>query len=144
MLFFLNPDNHHGRHIGVATSANQGTEVQVKIRAELQSPVGVRQGHGAFDVVGHCFASGVGNVVNGQDDDVVANTDATVFAPISKEGGVLVNHVDNSLFVSDSVGLPALGLDVVYVQMLASLDGSDDAPNINAVLDHGVIAAEIA
>src|SRR5882757_8146867 len=37
------------------------------------------------------------------------------------------------------LGLPALGLDVVYVGMLADIDRCDRAADIDAVLDHGVV-----
>jgi hypothetical protein len=54
--------------------------VQVEILAELQAAIGVRDRHRALDVVRHRLAGGVRDVVDGQDDDVVAHADAAVLA----------------------------------------------------------------
>src|SRR6185437_6454855 len=48
----------------------------------------------------------------------------------------------SSLMVRGS--LPALGLDVVHVQMLAHLDRGDRAADVDAVLDHGVVRVQLA
>jgi hypothetical protein len=63
--------------------------VQFQVGAELQPAVGVRDGQRALDVVRHGFRGGVGQVVQRQDDDVVANPDATVLATVAEEGGLL-------------------------------------------------------
>jgi hypothetical protein len=59
--------------------------VEVEIGAELQPAIRVRQGHHPLDVVGHSLAGGVGDVVDRQDDDVVADADAAVLAPVAEE-----------------------------------------------------------
>src|SRR5712671_2691499 len=39
---------------------------------------------------------------------------------------------------------PALGLDIVHVGVLAHLDGRNGAPDVHAVLDHGVTVFELS
>ena len=62
------------------------------VGAELQAAVGVRNGQRALDIVRHGLGCGVGQVVQRQDDDVVAHTDAAVLAPVAQEGGVFGNN----------------------------------------------------
>src|SRR5690606_23605981 len=64
------------------------------------TPIRVRQGHGALDIVGNGFASRVGNVVDGQDDDVVAHADASVVAAIPHERSVGGNDCHLELLIS--------------------------------------------
>ncbi len=61
--------------------------MELEILAELEPAIGVRQGHGALDEVGHRLAGGVREVVEGQQDDVVAHADAAVLAAPAHEGG---------------------------------------------------------
>src|SRR5690606_39597076 len=77
---FFDADDDDGRDVGVAARADQGAEMQFQIFAELQAAVGVRQGHGALDVVGDGFGGCVGDVIHGQDDDVVAHAYAPIIA----------------------------------------------------------------
>jgi hypothetical protein len=63
--------------------------VQVQVGAELQAAIGVRDGQRALDVVGDGLGRGVGQVVQRQDDDVVAHAHAAVLAPVAEEGGLL-------------------------------------------------------
>src|SRR5712692_34836 len=63
--------------------------MHIEVGAELQPPVRMRDGKRAFDVVRHRVACGVGKVVHGQDDDVVAHADAAVLALVALEGRVL-------------------------------------------------------
>ena len=88
----FNTDHHDSRHVGVAACADQGLEVQIKVRTELQTAIRVGDGHGAFDGSGNRFGCSVGEVIQGQDDDVVANTDATIVTAITPEGGVFINY----------------------------------------------------
>src|SRR5256885_2027857 len=59
----LDADDDDGSHIGVGAGADQCTEVQIQIGAELQPPVGMRQRQGALDVVGHGLAGGIRQIV---------------------------------------------------------------------------------
>ena len=63
-------------------------KMQVEVLAELQPAVGVRQRQRALDVVGDRLAGGVRQIVERQDDDVVAHADAAVLAPPAAEGQV--------------------------------------------------------
>ena len=72
----------HGGHVGVAAGADQGAEVQIQVLAELQPAIGVRHRHRALDVVGHRLAGRVGEIIERQDDDVIAHADAAVLATI--------------------------------------------------------------
>ena len=55
---------------------------QFQVLSELQPAIGVRQRHGVLDIVCDSFASRIGQVINRQDNDVIANTYAPVLAPI--------------------------------------------------------------
>ncbi len=59
--------------------------MQIEVLAELQAPVGVRQGERALDVVRHRLAGGVREVVERQQDDMVAYADAAVLAAPAHE-----------------------------------------------------------
>jgi hypothetical protein len=65
--------------------------MELKILAELQASVGVREGERSLDVVRHRLAGGVREVVQGQDDDVVAHADAAVLTAIAPEFQVRVS-----------------------------------------------------
>ena len=131
----LDADHDHRGDVRVAAGADQRAEVQVEVGAELQPAVGVRDRHRALDVVGDRLGRGVRQVVERQDDDVVAHADAAVLAPVAQEGGLLV---DDRLDMSRAPCLPALGLDVVHVGVLAGLDRRDHLAHVDAVLDDGV------
>ena len=60
-------------------------KVQVQVGAELQPPVGMRQGNRALDVVGDSLTGSVGDIVDRQDCDVVADAYAPVFTPVAEE-----------------------------------------------------------
>jgi hypothetical protein len=59
--------------------------MQLEIFAELQPPVSVRQRHRSLDVVGDRFSGGVREIVERQDDDVVADADASVLAAVAEK-----------------------------------------------------------
>ena len=79
------PMTTHGGDVRVGAGADQRAEVQLEVLAELQAPVGVRQRDRALDVVGDRLAGGVRQVVERQDDDVVAHADAAVLAPVGPD-----------------------------------------------------------
>jgi hypothetical protein len=84
----LDADHHDGGDVGVGAGADHGAEMQLKVLAELQAAIGMRDRQRALDVVGHRLAGGVGDVVHGQDEDVVAHADAAVLAAVALEGDV--------------------------------------------------------
>ena len=88
----LDADHDHGGDVGVGAGADQRAEVQIEVRAELQPAVGMRQRQRALDVVGDRLAGGVGEVVERQDDDVVAHADAAVLAPPAAKAQVAISH----------------------------------------------------
>jgi hypothetical protein len=63
--------------------------MQLEILAELQPAIGMRDRQRALDVVGHGLAGRVRDVVDRQDEDVVAHADAAVLAPVA-----LKRHVE--------------------------------------------------
>src|SRR5204863_7947057 len=69
----------------IGAGADQGAEVQVEVLAELQPAVGMRQRHRALDVVGDRLAGRVRQIVERQDDDMVAHADPAVLAPPAEE-----------------------------------------------------------
>src|SRR5882672_4520636 len=78
-------DHHHRGDIGIGPGADQRLEMQLEVSAELQPPIGMRNRERSLDVVRHRFTCGVGEIVDGQDEDVVAHADATVVALVSLE-----------------------------------------------------------
>src|SRR6266702_4429552 len=84
----LDADHDHGGDVGVGAGADQRSEMQIEVGAELQPSVGMRDGERALDVVRHRVACGVREVVHGQDDDVVAHADAAVLALVALESRV--------------------------------------------------------
>ena len=89
----LDPDHDDGGDIRIRTRADQGAEVQIEIRAELQPPIRMRQGHHTLDVVRHRLGRRVGQIIHGQDDHVVAHAHAAVLAPVAPELGFLADHL---------------------------------------------------
>ena len=57
--------------------------MEVKVGAELQTPVGMRQGNGSLDVVGNGLTGSVGKVVKGKDNNMIADTDTAVVTAIT-------------------------------------------------------------
>ena len=92
----LDADHDDGGDVRVGAGADQRPEVQVEVFAELQAAIGVRQRHRALDVVGHRLAGGVGEIVQRQDDDVVAHADPAILTPPAPERGVVVFLRDGS------------------------------------------------
>ena len=82
----LDADHDDGGDVRVAAGADQRAELEVEVGAELQAPVRVRDRERSLDVVGDRLGGGVGQVVDGKDDDVVAHADAAVLAPVAHEG----------------------------------------------------------
>jgi hypothetical protein len=83
----LDTDDDHGGDVRIAAGADQRAEVQVEIRAELQASVRVGDRERALDVVSDRLARGIRQVVDGQDDHVVAHADAAILAAIAEEAG---------------------------------------------------------
>ena len=79
----LDTDNHAGGNVRVGTGADQRTEMEVKVGAELQAPVGMRQGNSTLDVVGNGLAGSVGKVVKGKDNNMIADADTAVVTAIT-------------------------------------------------------------
>ena len=79
----LGPHRLDADNVGVAARADKGAEVQVEVFTELQAAVSMGQGHGSLDVVCHSLAGGVGKVIQGQNDHMVANTHTSVFAAVA-------------------------------------------------------------
>ena len=69
--------------LGFDPGADQRAEMQIEVGAELQAPVRMRDRERALDIVRHRLAGGVGQVVDRQDDDVIAHADAAVLAAIA-------------------------------------------------------------
>jgi hypothetical protein len=132
----LDADDDDRGDVRIAAGADQGAEVKVEVGAELQPPVRMRDRQRALDVVRDRLGGGVRQVVERQDDDEVADADAAVLAPIAEECGVLRDDGHGAFLF-----LPALGLDVVDVGVLAAPDRRDHLAHVDAVLDDGVAGA---
>ena len=76
-------DHNDRSHVWIGPGTDQRAEVQIKVLPELQPAVGVRQRHGACNVVRHGLTSRIRKVIDRQDNDVIANTDASILASIS-------------------------------------------------------------
>ena len=73
----LDPDDDRRGDVRVRAGADHRSEVQVEVLAVLQPAVGVRQRKRAGDLRRDSLACGVRNVVDGQDDHVVADADVS-------------------------------------------------------------------
>jgi hypothetical protein len=82
---FLDADHHHRSHVGIAAGADERTEVQIEVGAELQPAIGMRDRHGPFDVVRDRLGGRVGQIIDGKNDHVVADADAAVLPPVTPE-----------------------------------------------------------
>src|SRR5437879_4295499 len=54
--------------------------MEFEVFSKLQPAIGMRQGQSPFDIVRHSFRGGVGKVVEGQNDHVIADAYAAVLA----------------------------------------------------------------
>ena len=81
----LDADDDDRGDVRIAAGADQRAEVQVEVGAELQPAVRMRDRERALDVVRDRLGRGVRQVVDRQDDDVVAHADAAVLAPVAEE-----------------------------------------------------------
>ena len=79
----LDADDDARRRRWVGAGADHRAEMQLEVLAELQPAIGVRQRDRALDVVRDGLAGGVGDVIERQDDDVVAHADAAVLAAVA-------------------------------------------------------------
>ena len=84
----LDADHDDRGDVRVRAGADQRAEVQFEILAELQAAIGVRQRHRALDVVGDRLAGRVRQVVERQDDHMIAHADAAVLTPPALEGEI--------------------------------------------------------
>ncbi len=64
--------------------------MELEILTELQTPIGVGQRERALDRVGDGLANGVRQIVEGQQDDMIADPDTSVLTTPTHEGGGLV------------------------------------------------------
>jgi hypothetical protein len=119
----LDADHHDGGDVGVGARADHGAEMQFEILAELQAAIGMRDRQRALDVVGDSLAGGVGDVVDRQDDDVVAHADPAVLAAVAldRHVGIFRCHGQNSLpalgFAIVGVDVPPLGMSAMILPM---------------------------
>jgi hypothetical protein len=81
----LDADDDRRGHVRVAPGARQRAESQVEVLAELQPAVGVGQGHRALDQGRHAVRGRVRDVVDRQDDDVVADAEPPVWPPVAEQ-----------------------------------------------------------
>src|SRR6185437_15883429 len=86
----LDADDDAGGDVGVAAGADERAEMQLQILAELQPSIGMGQGEGALDVVGDRLRRRVRQIVERQDDDMVADADAAVLAAVAVESQLAV------------------------------------------------------
>jgi hypothetical protein len=81
----LDADHDNGRDVRTAARADQRAEMELEIGAELEPSVRMRDCDRAFDVVLDRLARGVGQVVDRQNDDVIAYAYPPVLAAVSHE-----------------------------------------------------------
>ena len=82
----LDPNDDHSGDIGVGAGPDERAEEQLEVCPELQTPVRMRKGQSALNVMLHRLASCIGEIVERQDDDVVADADAPVLSPPPVKG----------------------------------------------------------
>ena len=69
--------------LAFAPSADQRIKGQVQVFAKLQPPVWMGQGHHVPDQIGDPLHASVGYVVHRDDNHIVADAHAPVFAPVA-------------------------------------------------------------
>ena len=88
----LDADNHHRGDVGVGAGADQGAEMQLQVRSELEPAIGVRNRHSPLDVVRNRFGRRVREVVDRKDDHMVAHAHPAVLAPVAPERRICQIH----------------------------------------------------
>ncbi len=81
----LDADHDDRGNVRVGAGSDQRAEVQVEVGAELQPSVRMRDRERTLDVVRDRFARRVRQVVDRQQDHVVADADAAVLAAVTLE-----------------------------------------------------------
>lgn len=94
--------------------------MQLKVFTELQATIVVRKCERALDVVLDRLTGCIGEVVQRQDDDMVANAHTAIFASVSPECRF---HM-----------LPPLGLQIVDVHVFTLFDGLNNLADISPEL----------
>src|SRR6056297_2842100 len=89
---WLDADDYAGSHVRIRPRTDHGSEMEIEVRAELQPPIGVRQGDGTLYVVGDGLAGGIRDIVHGQYGHVIAYSDAAVLAPETPESSVSTHN----------------------------------------------------
>jgi hypothetical protein len=79
----LDTDYHNRGNVGIGAGADQCTEMQFEVFPELKPAIGMGYRHGIGNIVGNRFTGCIRQVIDRQDDNVVANADPAVFAPVS-------------------------------------------------------------
>ena len=79
----LDADDDRRRNVRIAADAGKRAEGQIEVFAELQAAIGMRQRHRALDQRRDAGGCGVRDIVNRQDDHVVAHTPAAVSTAIA-------------------------------------------------------------
>ncbi len=84
----LDADDHDGGDVRIGAGADQRAEVEIEVGAELQATIGVREGKCALDIVRDRLARRVREIVERQDDDMIAHADTAVFTAPAMEGEI--------------------------------------------------------
>jgi hypothetical protein len=79
----LDADHHHRGDVRVGAGADERPEMQIQVGAELQPAVRVRDRERSLDIVLHRLCGCVREVVDRQDEDVVAHADAAALALVA-------------------------------------------------------------
>ncbi len=87
----LDTDDHAGCHIRIRPRTDERAEEQLEILTELQPTVGMGERQRALDVVRHRLARGIRKVIERENDYMITNADAPVFASVSIE--FVASHV---------------------------------------------------
>jgi hypothetical protein len=59
--------------------------MQLQVFAKLQTSVGVRKSQHPFNIIRDGFSAGVGQIVERENDNMIAYADSTVLTPIAKK-----------------------------------------------------------
>ena len=140
----LDADDDGSGDVGVAPRADHRPEEQIQVFAELKPTVRVRQRQRPRHHCRYLFGAGVGDVIHGQDDHMIAYADAPVGPAIRHDFSIdchwLLLRSKKSAAQARPLHTsgPPFGFHVVHVYVLAGLDRLDDPADLAAVLDHVV------
>jgi hypothetical protein len=81
----LDADDDASGHVGIAAGSDQRAEMQLEVFSKLQTSIGVWKRERAFYIVADGLRAGVRQIVERENDYVIANADSPILTPIAEK-----------------------------------------------------------